>query len=59
MNATELTRELVRIDTVNPTSPERPCAERVGKLLEDAGYAVAFHEFAPGRSSLVYCSPMV
>ena len=53
MNATELTRELVRIDTVNPTSPERPCAERVGKLLEDAGYAVAFHEFAPGRASLV------
>jgi succinyl-diaminopimelate desuccinylase len=53
MNATELTRELVRIDTVNPTSPERPCAERVGKLLEDAGYTIAFHEFAPGRASVV------
>jgi succinyl-diaminopimelate desuccinylase len=53
MNAVELTRVLVRIDTVNPRSPERPCAEIVGKLLEEAGYAVALHEFAPGRASLV------
>jgi succinyl-diaminopimelate desuccinylase len=53
MNAVELTRELVRMDTVNPQSPERPCAERVGGLLEDAGYQVAYHEFAPGRASVV------
>jgi succinyl-diaminopimelate desuccinylase len=53
MNAVELTRELVRIDTINPQSPERPCADRVGKLLEEAGYRVAYHEFAPGRTSLV------
>ena len=53
MNAVELTRELVRIDTINPASPERPCAERVGRLLENAGFAVAKYEFAPGRTSLV------
>ncbi|MGZ6142540.1 MAG: M20 family metallopeptidase, partial [Myxococcales bacterium] len=53
MNAVELTRELVRIDTINPVSPERPCAEKLGKLLEDAGFAVSMHEFAPGRTSLV------
>src|SRR4051794_9768842 len=53
MNAVELTRALVQIDTVNPRSPERPCAELLGKLLEDAGYAVALHEFAPGRASIV------
>ncbi|HZX93334.1 MAG TPA: M20 family metallopeptidase [Myxococcales bacterium] len=53
MNAVELTRELVRIDTVNPVSPERPCAERLGRLLEDAGFAVRLHEFAPGRASVV------
>jgi succinyl-diaminopimelate desuccinylase len=53
MNAVALTQELVRIDTINPTSPERPCAERVGKLLEEAGFAVALHEFAPGRTSVV------
>jgi succinyl-diaminopimelate desuccinylase len=53
MNAVELTRRIVRIDTINPKSPERPCAELLGGLLEDAGYAVALHEFAPGRTSLV------
>jgi succinyl-diaminopimelate desuccinylase len=53
MNAVELTRELVRIDTINPQSAERPCAQRAAKLLEDAGYRVAMHEFAPGRTSLV------
>ena len=53
MNAVELTRQLVRIDTINPQSPEKPCAERVGKLLEDAGFAVATHEFAPGRASVI------
>lgn len=53
MNAVELTRELVRIETVNPVDPERPCADRVGKLLEDAGFTVAKHEFAPGRTSVV------
>lgn len=53
MNAIELTQKLVRIDTVNPVSPERPCAELAGKLLEDAGFAVSRHEFAPGRTSVV------
>ncbi|HEY6004773.1 MAG TPA: M20 family metallopeptidase [Anaeromyxobacter sp.] len=49
----ELTRELVRIDTVNPTSPERPAAERLGRLLEAGGFQVSRHEFAPGRTSVV------
>ena len=49
----ELTRELVRIDTVNPTSPEWPAAEHLARLLEAGGFAVARHEFAPGRTSLV------
>jgi len=53
MNAVELTKRIVRIDTINPKSPERPCADLLGKLLEDAGYAVRLHEFAPGRASLV------
>ena len=53
MNAIALTQELVRIRTVNPLDPERPAAERVGKLLEDAGWSVSLHEFAPGRASVV------
>jgi succinyl-diaminopimelate desuccinylase len=47
-----LTQELVRLDTVNPTSPERPCAELLGGLLEAAGFRVSRHEFAPGRTSI-------
>ena len=53
MNAVELTRELVRMQTVNPVNPERPCADAVGRLLQAAGFAVAAHEFAPGRTSVV------
>jgi len=53
MKAVELTQELVRMQTVNPVNPERPCAERVGKLLQEAGFAVSLHEFAPGRTSVV------
>jgi len=49
----ELTRALLRYDTVNPTSPERPCALHLARLLEQGGFAVALHEFAPGRTSLV------
>jgi succinyl-diaminopimelate desuccinylase len=49
----ELTRELVRMDTVNPTSPERPATERLAGLLDAGGFAVARYEFAPGRTSLV------
>jgi succinyl-diaminopimelate desuccinylase len=49
----ELTQELVRIDTVNPTSPEGPAAEHLARLLEAGGFAVSRHAFAPGRTSLV------
>jgi len=49
----ELTRTLLRFDTVNPRSPERPCALHLAGLLERGGFAVTLHEFAPGRTSLV------
>src|SRR5215472_12680212 len=51
--AVELTRELVRLNTINPIHPERGCAEHLARLLEAGGFAVAFDEFAPGRTSLV------
>lgn len=53
MKAVELTQELVRIDTINPQSPEKPCAAIAGRLLEGAGFKVAYSDFAPGRTSLV------
>jgi succinyl-diaminopimelate desuccinylase len=49
----DLTRELLRIDTCNPPGRERPCARLLGRLLEDAGFAVAEYEFDDQRTSLV------
>ena len=53
LSALELTRALVRFDTINPPGNERPCAEHLGRILEDAGFAVSYHEFAETRTSLV------
>ena len=49
----ELTRTLVGFDTINPPGNERPCAEHLGRLLEDGGFSVSYHEFAEHRTSLV------
>ncbi|GBC61101.1 acetylornithine deacetylase [Desulfonema ishimotonii] len=49
----ELTRKLIRFNTINPPGNEGPCAEFLGDLLASAGFAVRFHEFAPGRTGLV------
>ncbi len=49
----ELTRDLVRIDSVNPPGSERACAHLLGLLLESNGYATRYHEFAPGRTCVV------
>jgi succinyl-diaminopimelate desuccinylase len=53
MNALALTRDLLRYDTINPPGEEQACARHVGRLLEDAGFSVAEHEFGPLRTSLV------
>ena len=49
----EITRELVQIETMNPPGRELECAQYVGKLLQDAGLQVSYHEFADGRTSVV------
>jgi len=53
LSALELTRALVRFDTINPPGNERLCAEHLGRILKDAGFAVSYHEFAETRTSLV------
>ena len=52
-NATQLTRELLHFNTINPPGVERDCARRLGKLLEDGGFSVSYHEFADTRTSVV------
>ncbi|MBI1733634.1 MAG: M20 family metallopeptidase [Candidatus Rokubacteria bacterium] len=53
MNAVELTRELIRFDTINPPGEEEACARHLGRRLEAAGFRVEEHAFAPRRTSLV------
>jgi succinyl-diaminopimelate desuccinylase len=53
IDARALTRELLAFNTINPPGMERACARRLGAILEDAGYAVAFHEYAEARTSLI------
>jgi succinyl-diaminopimelate desuccinylase len=48
-----LTRDLLGFNTINPPGMERACARHLGVLLEGAGYRVAYHEFAEGRTSLI------
>jgi succinyl-diaminopimelate desuccinylase len=49
----ELTRELVRTQTVNPPGKEARAAQLLAARLESAGLEVTAHEAAPGRTSLV------
>lgn len=51
--AVELTRRLVRENTVNPPGNESRCTTIVASLLRDIGFAVTAHRFADGRSNLV------
>ena len=48
-----LTRNLVGFNTVNPPGKERECALFIGRLLEDGGYKVGYHDFDEGRTSLI------
>jgi succinyl-diaminopimelate desuccinylase len=53
MNVLDLTRELLRFNTINPPGEEQACARHLGRLLEQGGFRVEEHEFKPGRTSLV------
>lgn len=51
--AIELTKELVRFNTINPPGDERICAQHLGRIYEQAGFKISYHEFADKRTSLV------
>jgi succinyl-diaminopimelate desuccinylase len=53
VNAVQLTRDLIRIDTINPPGREQAAAEQIGRLLEAAGFECAFVPLAEGRPNLV------
>lgn len=49
----ELAQALVRIDTMNPPGGESSAARLLGDMLQAAGLEVSYHDFAPGRTSLL------
>jgi acetylornithine deacetylase/succinyl-diaminopimelate desuccinylase-like protein len=48
-----LLSDLIRINTSNPTHPERPAAEWVAQRLSEAGIDSVILEAAPGRASTI------
>jgi acetylornithine deacetylase/succinyl-diaminopimelate desuccinylase-like protein len=50
---TDLLVELLRINTSNPTHPERPAAEWVAEKLGEVGIESKILEAAPGRASTI------
>jgi succinyl-diaminopimelate desuccinylase len=44
---------LVQFNTINPPGNEQLCAEHLGVILAQSGFDVSYHDFAPGRTSLV------
>lgn len=53
LSAVNLTRELVRFDTVNPPGNERDCASHLSHLLEQAGFEVSRYPFGENRVNLI------
>ncbi len=53
MKPVQLTRDLVRFNTISPTNPEFECAHYLGKYLENCGFDVRYFEFAEKRTSLI------
>jgi acetylornithine deacetylase/succinyl-diaminopimelate desuccinylase-like protein len=49
----DLLVELIRINTSNPTHPERPAAEWVAEKLDEVGIESQIIEAAPGRASTI------
>jgi len=52
-DAVELTKALLRFDTINPTGDETGCARYLGDLLADAGFRVSYHPYGERRTCVV------
>jgi succinyl-diaminopimelate desuccinylase len=53
LDAVELTKDILRLNTVNPPGNEEACAQYLGKILEDAGFRIRYHSFGRGRVNLI------
>ena len=53
VDAVELTRSLIRYETINPPGNEQPCAEFLGSMLENAGFSIAYYPLGDNRANLI------
>lgn len=53
LDAQEMCRDLLRMDTTNPPGNERPAADYLDRKLREVGYETTLLESAPGRANLV------
>jgi succinyl-diaminopimelate desuccinylase len=53
IDAVALTKEIVRMNTINPPGDEEACARYLGALLEGAGFSVNYHRMGEKRANLV------
>jgi succinyl-diaminopimelate desuccinylase len=53
IDALELTKAILRFETINPPGNEETCARYLGGVLENAGFGVRYHSFGPGRVNLI------
>lgn len=53
LDAVELTKEIVRMNTINPPGDEEACARHLGALLESAGFTTEYHRMGEERANLV------
>ena len=53
ISAVELTRELIRFETINPPGNEKPCARYLGEILERGGFKTAYYEMGENRENLI------
>jgi succinyl-diaminopimelate desuccinylase len=53
LDVVELTRALVRFNTVNPPGNEQACATFLAAALEDGGFRTSAHESGAGRTTVL------
>jgi succinyl-diaminopimelate desuccinylase len=53
LDPVQLTKDILRLDTVNPPGNEEHCARTLGTILEDAGFRIRYHSFGPRRVNLI------
>ena len=51
--ATQLTRDLVRLRSINPPGEEAACGNLLAGILEAGGFSVSKHDLSPGRTNIV------